>query len=78
MLEHQKPMFDMSGRCYCINSFCCLKTLENMLRKFILLYFNYNDERKKHEGVVGFKKMPVTEQRHGTLTSLNLANYVPF
>ena len=51
MLVHQKTMF---GRCYCIKSFCHLKTFEKKRCERVHFCFTINDA-KKHEGFVGFK-----------------------
>ena len=50
MLVYQKTMFD---HYCCIKSFCCLKTLENRLEKFIFV-FTYNGGQKR-ERFIGFK-----------------------
>ena len=44
-LVYRKTMF---GRCYCIKSFCHLKTLENASKSSFLYYYN---GAQKHKGV---------------------------
>ena len=66
MLVHQKTTL---GRCYCIKSFCSLKTLEKCFEK---LYFciTYNSAQK-HDGFIGFKNACSRAKTYVILTSLD-------
>ena len=64
---------NMFDRYYCIKSFCCLKTLEKMLRKTGFLL--YNNGQQKHERCIEFKNASFRAKTYAILVSLSYANF---